>query len=71
MKVRQGKAVSVALYGNVEEVHPRKQIIAIQAAEGGIHIVTMPDEKPVYINKSKISNLIQYLQRFAEEIDEE
>lgn len=71
MKIRRGKAVSVAMYGDVAEYKNRKQTVIIRATEGGIELLTLPDEQPVTLNASKIGTLITYLQRFAEEATEE
>ena len=69
MKVRKGKAVSVALYGDVSGQEPRKQIVTIRAAEGGVHILTTPKEELVYLTRDKIPTLISYLERFLREED--
>lgn len=71
MKVRKGKAISVALYGDVETVQPRKQMVILNAAEDGVHLVTTPDEQPIYLHRHKIPVLIKYLERFYKETEEQ
>jgi len=64
LKVRKGKAVSVALYGDIDTVKPVKEVLTIEAADGGILIKT---NQPVFIGKNKIKNVIDYLERFKNE----
>lgn len=67
MKVRQGKAVSVAIYGDTKTVQTPTEWLSIKAVERGIVIDT---SKPVFIADVKIRHIIQYLERFDKEANE-